>query len=169
MIITDSFFAPSDFIISYKTPVLPVIIDRIFWYHLIPLNKVQARLTFKVRVSYSTKGQPSGYRPFWWEKQKGRSGNSEHTFGDRGSDENNEDQVVNSKGGCDITCDNFADNKDALLQALIDETDYTRFAVYNTFIHADYKDTYKNKRQLFRTEIDPDSGNVEWVYEKEIK
>jgi hypothetical protein len=66
----------------------------------------------------------SAYRPLSWEKEKGRSGNSQHVF--RGN------------GATDWTCKDFDDNKFELLKHLINETEYTRFAIYDTFIHCDY-------------------------------
>ena len=78
-----------------------------------------------VRVYVS---QKSSWRPTWWERSKGRSGLSEHTYG--------------FLGATDITCDLFTKNKHLLLEYLIKHTSYTRFAVYDGFIHADYKNEY---------------------------
>ena len=41
------------------------------------------------------------------------------------------------------------ENKDRLLEAIIEHTDYIRICVYDTFIHCDYKDTNNGKRLLF--------------------
>lgn len=70
----------------------------------------------------------SSWRPKWWEKLRGRSGLSEHTY--------------LFLGATDITCDLFKKNKHLLLSYLIRHTSYTRLAVYKSFIHADYKNEY---------------------------
>jgi len=70
----------------------------------------------------------SSWRPKWWEHQKGRSGRSEHSYG--------------FLGATDITCDLFKKNRHILLDHLIKHTSYTRLAVYDGFIHADYKNEY---------------------------
>lgn len=147
-------FVISDFCIS-NVDIPEVIADRILLYHLIPMNEVQDATTFDVYPSYSVKGQPSGWRPFFWEKARGRSGLSQHTFGQR------QKSIKEEKGACDITCEDFAKNKDKLLEALIQETEYIRFAVYNTFIHADYKNTHNGKRLLFDS-----TRSSKWTFKK---
>lgn len=135
-------FIISDFCIS-KEPVPQVIADRILLHHIIPLNAVQNCCPFEVYVSYSTKGQPSGYRPHKWEIQKGRNGSSQHTFGQH------QVRILESKGAVDITCEDFKTNKYELLNALIDHTPYLRIAEYNTFFHCDYKDVDNGKRRFY--------------------
>lgn len=94
--------------------------------HMEPLIKTEEYIgSFCLYVSLK-----SSWRPNWWEKQKGRSGFSEHTY--------------NFMGATDITCDDFENNKEELLLALIKCTNYTRFAIYNGFIHADYKNDYND-------------------------
>lgn len=94
--------------------------------HMSPLLLVEKYIQDKygcdIEVSISLK---SSYRSPEWEKSKGRSGYSEHTF--------------NFLGASDITCKNFKENYPILLEALIAVTYYTRLAVYNGFIHGDYK------------------------------
>ena len=141
----------SDFCISNED-VPKVIADRILEYHLNPMNAVQDATPFDVYPS-----QNSCWRPWVWEIARGRKGYSQHTFGQR------ENEVVFEKGACDITCEDFEENKDALLEALIENTDYIRFAVYDTFIHADYKDTHKGKRLLFSS-----NRASEWTFVKFI-
>lgn len=144
-IMYDTHYLISDFCISdEKIPIR--IADRILQHHLIPMNAVEDATPFHVFPSYSVKGQPSGYRPYWWEIARGRSGNSQHTFGERKS------RIVDEKGALDITCQDFAKNKDFLLESLIANTPYLRFAVYKTFIHADYKDTHNGKRLIFESD-----------------
>ena len=120
----------SDFNISGES-IPQTVADKIYLYHAIPLNVVREELIeIDVRVS-----QRSGYRPTWWEKQAGRDGTSEHCF--RGN------------GAVDITCDDFSENKEQLVEALIKYTNYQRIAVYNTFIHCDYKPNGDGKRWIF--------------------
>mgnify|MGYP001146460118 CR=1 FL=1 len=149
-------FVISDFCIS-NVDIPEVIADRILLHHLIPMNIVQDATPFDVYPSYSVKGQPSGWRPYFWEIARGRSGLSQHTFGQR------KKTIKDEKGGCDITCEDFENNKDELLQALIDNTDYIRFAVYKTFIHADYKNTHPGRRLLF------DATGSRWKFKKFIE
>jgi len=108
----------SDFNISGKD-IPQDVADKILDFHLRPLERVQECVSFKISVSLK-----SGYRPRWWELNKGRSGNSQHCF--------------YGKGATDVTCDDFKTNKDALLEALISETEYTRICEYETFYHVDY-------------------------------
>jgi hypothetical protein len=152
-----SHFLPSDFCIS-KEDVPVVIMDKIFSFHLLPLNKVQDATPFEVFVSYSVKGQPSSWRPRRWELEHNRNGFGQHTFGQQ------ENKIIeNEKGATDITCEDFETNKGALLEALIKETDYLRFAVYNSFIHADYKNTHDGKRLLFSS-----NRSSKWTFIKFI-
>lgn len=123
----ETFFKVSDFNITGK-PVPEDVADKIYLYHILPLNKVRSALGIPVWPS-----EKSGYRPEWWEKARGRQGNSQHVF--------------KGKGATDVTCEDFAENKGVLLEALIKLTDYTRFCIYPTFIHVDY------------------AGLERWVYE----
>ena len=94
--------------------------------HMRPLQAVEKKIRLlcgediKLEVSFK-----SSYRSVKWEESKGRSGFSEHTY--------------KKLGATDVTCANFSENKDLLLKCLIEETDYTRIAMYNSFIHVDYK------------------------------
>jgi hypothetical protein len=102
----------------------------------------------KVRDSMDVPIWPSaksGYRSVSWEKSHGRSGKSQHTF--------------QGNGAVDWTCENFIANKKDFLRNIIKLTDYTRIAVYDTFIHCDYKDTTTGERQIFK------SGNdSRWIF-----
>jgi hypothetical protein len=99
--------------------------------HMAPLKKAEAAIEkncgFLIKLYVSLK---SSWRPVWWEKLKGRSGYSGHTY--------------NFMGATDTTCDDFEANKEILLEYLIKETNYTRLAIYNGFIHCDYKNDYKD-------------------------
>lgn len=113
----------SDFNISGK-PIPQDVADAIVKYHLLDLIKLEDNYNIGLKVSLR-----SGYRPVWWEKGMGRKGDSPHTFqGENGKE----------KGAVDLTCTNFTKNKDVLLEALINCTSYTRFAVYRSFIHCDH-------------------------------
>ena len=74
------------------------------------------------------------------EYGKNRSGKSQHTY---------IDEWINGSGAVDWTCKNFKANKKQFLELIIKHTTYTRIAVYNTFIHCDYKDTNSGKREVY--------------------
>jgi len=126
----------SDFNISGK-PIPESVVDRILEHHLLPIQRVIDYTCLKIYPSLK-----SGYRSYEWEIAHGRSGTSQHSY------------IADGKGATDITCDDFEDNVDTLLEGLISYTTYTRFAVYNGFIHADYKKTTNNQRQLFKSGAD---------------
>lgn len=129
----------SDFNISGE-PIPEVICDKILEHHVLPLQAVCDSMTVCVFISLN-----SGYRSKKWELDHGRSGNSQHCFKD--------------KGAADLSCDDFSHNKEDLLESLIKNTDYTRFAIYNSFIHVDYKD---NKRSLYNVEAG------KWIFKKNV-
>lgn len=106
---------------------LPAKVETVAYVaHMAPLiaaeNYINEKYNCDIKLYVSLK---SSYRNTAWEKSKGRSGYSEHTY--------------NFLGACDITCDNFKENQAILLEALIAVTRYTRLAIYNAFIHGDYK------------------------------
>lgn len=125
-------FQISDFNISGK-PIPQEISDKILKWHIIPMQRTRDALNIAMWPS-----QKSGYRSVAWEKAHGRSGNSQHVF--RGM------------GATDWTCQNFSSNKDAFLNAIMEHTDYTRMAVYNSFIHCDYKPTKSGQRELYSSD-----------------
>lgn len=114
--------------------------DKIIRFHMEPVWDIALEMG-----AYPS--QNSSYRSETWEKSKGRSGNSQHTF--------------KGKGATDWTCDNFLQNKEEFLGLLIENTDYIRFAVYSNFIHCDYKDTHNGERLVF----DSDSSS-KWTFRK---
>jgi len=118
--------------------------DKILTYHIEPMNEVRDILGYPITAS-----QNSGYRPHDYEISKGRSGNSQHTF--------------KGLGAVDWTCGDFEDNYEDLLETIIDNTDYTRMAVYNSFIHCDYKETSSGRRELFTST----SASV-WTFDKHV-
>ncbi len=137
-------FKIDEFLIESTSKIDTHIADKIYKYHIIPMIYIRRNLGFPIYPSMK-----SSYRSKTYEISKGRSGNSQHTF--------------TGKGATDWTCENFDVNKDELLKEMIKETLYTRFAMYNSFIHADYKDTENNTRQLFKS-----GSNSKWEFIKFI-
>ena len=122
-------FKTSEFVIGNILDIPVAIVDKIWRYHILPMATPRAILGIPMWAS-----EKSGYRPESWEKQHMRSGKSEHVF--RG------------KGAIDWTCKDFAKNKDAFLAAIIKYTKYTRIAIYDSFIHCDYK-AQDGKRYIY--------------------
>ena len=120
------------------------IYEKIYTYHAVPMQKVRDELGFGIWPS-----EKSSYRTLEWELDRGRSGNSQHTY--------------KHLGATDWTCKNFAGNKDKLLKSIIKNTDYKRIAVYNNFIHCDYKEGRSGK-SLFEYNYTTRS----WKFLKEI-
>lgn len=136
-------FSISEFIITGdKIPV--TVADKILKYHISPMCDVRKKLGVPIFPS-----QNSGYRPVSWEKSHGRSGNSQHTF--------------KEKGAVDWTCNNFSKYKNDFLRAIYSETSYTRIAIYNTFIHCDYKDTPSGKREVYTSD-----SNSKWTLKETL-
>lgn len=136
-------FNISEFNISGKS-IPEQVADKILKWHISPMIPVRQKLGFSIWAS-----QESGYRSIAWEKSKGRSGNSQHTF--------------KGKGAVDWTCKNFQINKEKFLETIIEYTDYTRIAVYNNFIHCDYKQTNSGRRELYES-----GSNSKWKFIKFI-
>ncbi len=97
--------------------------------HIAPLKLLEEHLGFDLFVSIK-----SGYRSVKWEKDHGRSGRSQHTY--------------SNLGAVDLTFDDFNNKKDEVIQALADRTKYTRVAIYNSFLHIDYKNP-QSERWLY--------------------
>ena len=136
-------FSLSEFNISGK-PIPEDVCDKILKWHIQPMQRV--RNVFKKAIWPS---QESGYRSPAWEKSKGRNGNSRHTF--------------KGKGAVDWTCSQFTKNNKDLLNLIIEHTDYTRMAVYSSFIHCDYKATSDGQRQVFES-----TPNSKWTFVKNV-
>ena len=102
-----------------------VIADKILKYHILPLQASRNRINRAISVSHK-----AGYRPVFYEIQKGRSGGSEHCFKE------------DSKGGVDLV------HIDELLEDLKANSQYTRICYYknNGFIHCDYASPTSNRR-----------------------
>jgi len=101
--------------------------EKIEKYHIPELNKVREKLKSPIIIS-----RHSGYRPRWYELQKGRSGNSEHCY--------------KGKGAVDITCES---SRFGELWELMVDSAYTRVCLYvnNNFIHCDFKEV--ERKQIF--------------------
>lgn len=125
-------------------PIPVHVADKLLTYHIIPVSKVREELGLPITASMK-----SGYRPYEWEIAHGRSGNSQHVF--------------EGKGAIDWTCKNFKVNRQELLELLVEHTDYTRFAVYNSFIHCDYKETSDGMREIYTS----NSKSI-WTLKKKI-
>lgn len=147
---------PSDFNISGE-PIPETVADRLLEYHIEPLQAVCDNMTVCVLVSLF-----SGFRSWLWELAHGRSGDSQHCFGQKKNGSFDE----NAKGAVDLTCDDFAHNKDRLLELLIEHTEYTRFCIYKGFIHCDYKEIVG--RQLFEFGYDKDKEKWKWIFIKNV-
>lgn len=122
--------------------------DKILHKHILPMQPVREELDIPVYPSLK-----SGYRSVVWEKKHGRTGSSQHTF--------------KENGAVDWTCNDFEKRKDTLLESMIKHTDYTRFAIYASFIHADYKNKSGNV-QIFKNEYDTEKEEWKWKLIKTI-
>ena len=142
------FFKLYEFIITKPKTITLEIADKLYWYHIIPMIPVRKALGVSMTASLF-----SGYRPKWWEIFKKRSGNSQHVF--------------IGKGAVDWTCFDFENNKDELLRLIIEHTEYTRIAIYNSFIHCDYKET-SGVRQLFEYGWDESEKMNKWLFIKNV-
>lgn len=123
-------FKLKEFLITKPTTISLDIADKLYWYHIIPMIPVREALGVPITASAF-----SGYRPEWYEKRRGRSGNSQHVFG--------------GEGAVDWTCKNFSSNKNKLLKLMIKHTGYTRYAIYDGFIHADRKKTQDGRIEIY--------------------
>jgi len=134
-------FTISEFNISRK-PIPQDIADKILKWHIVPMQRVRDIFGKAIWPS-----QKSDYRSKVWELSKGRNGNSQHVF--------------RNQGAVDWTCHDFKANHKELLSLILKHTDYTRMAMYNGFIHCDYKSTRSGQRELYK------SGNdSKWKFDK---
>ena len=121
-----SYFKIEEFLITGEMPEQEIV-DKI-QHHIDVMNPVREAYGKPITVS-----QRSGYRPVWWEKQRGRSGNSQHCF--------------KGKGAADYTGSDLQE----LLKMLILHSSYTRICYYKkqNFIHCDFKPA-KGGRRLYK-------------------
>jgi len=103
--------------------MIPQEIANKILYHISIINPIRVELGHPIYVSKN-----SGYRPKWYELSRGRSGNSEHCY-------------VN-KGAADYTC-RKSDIR-MLLHELLN-SEYMRVCYYpnDNFIHCDLKGSIK--------------------------
>jgi len=108
-------FKISEFLIVPTLPIEGDIADKIL-HHIEMIEPVRRIIGKPVYVS-----KHSGYRPYYYEIQQGRSGESEHTF--------------KGLGAVDYTCENIE-----LLIDLVRKTKYKRVAYYplSKFVHCDF-------------------------------
>lgn len=139
-------FSLEEFIINGDKEIDRTVADKLYKYHIMQMQPVRDKM--KVWITASAN---SGYRSLQWEKNHGRSGNSQHTYGEQpdGSFDPNE------YGAVDWTCKDFVKNKDKFLELIIKKTQYNRIAVYDTFIHCDHK---PGRRALFNG----NANNGQW-------
>lgn len=124
-----------ELIIENRKTIDLEIADKLYQFHILPMQSVRQELGFLITASLK-----SGYRSRGYELRKGRSGNGQHTF---------EDNWENGSGAIDWTCKDFKYNKWHLVNSIIRNTEYTRIAVYNGFVHCDYKPTKSGKREVY--------------------
>lgn len=116
----NNYFDITEFLIDPDMECVPVhVVQKIDTYHKPILNRIREQLECPVIIS-----ERSGYRPVDWEKARGRSGDSQHTF--------------QHKGAVDVTCKDIRFYE--LLQ-LLKESDYRRVCYYphKSFVHCDFK------------------------------
>jgi len=121
-------FKPSKLNIS-KKPIPAHVVDKLLFNHILPMQEVRNDLGLKIWAS-----ENSGYRSVSWERSHGRTGGSQHTF--------------KGNGAIDWTCEDFSNNREEFLEAIIKHSEYTRMAMYNGFIHCDYKPTKTGQREV---------------------
>ena len=133
-----NYFDITEFIIDPDAKVVPIdVVQKIDTFHKPILNAIREQLGIPVIIS-----KHSGYRTVEWEKERGRSGNSQHTF--------------QGKGAVDVR--SIEDFKE-LLRLLID-SDYMRVCYYphHGFVHCDFKGYH---RQYFEAD-----ENGKWHFKR---
>ena len=133
-----------EFLITKPKTVPLSVADKLYWYHIFPMSPVREELGVSITASAR-----SGYRPLWWERWKGRSGKSQHTFG-----QIDKSTFGDGKGAVDWTCKDFRLRFPDFLKLIIKHTEYTRIAIYPSFIHCDYKKTPSGKREVYNAKFD---------------
>lgn len=119
--------------LSVELPITPGLADKVLNFHLFPLNDIRTTLGMPIHIR-------SGYRPVWFEKTKGRDGDSQHCYRAKGATD------------CSLEKHSEANNKPpgdwAHFFKLLKESPYKRIAYYpdKRFFHLDYK---SETRQYF--------------------
>lgn len=135
-----NYFTLSELCITPE-PIPQEVADKLLLHHILVMNPIRELLGSAITAS-----QKSGYRPYAYERARGRSGKSQHTFGYGG-----EGVDPGCKGAIDWTTPNLA-KLDALQDLLIRYSPYTRIARYQTFIHCDYAAPAGAQRMLYRSD-----------------
>lgn len=147
-----NYFSFSELCISDDRVPLHVC-DKLLRYHIVPMNRVRKILGYWITAS-----ERSGFRPYLHELKMGRSGESQHTFGDE------KDDQENWLGAVDWTCANFAINSNDFLNMIVNHHHYTRISIYNTFLHCDYAHDNNKEVQIFKQNYEL----KKWQYIKTI-
>jgi|SRR5680860_686361 len=119
----NNYFKISEFIIAPNMDLIPLhVADKIVEKHLPILNPIREVLDVPVIIS-----KHSGYRSVKWEKEHGRSGDSQHTF--------------SGYGAADIRSNERLEELLDLLKA----SNYKRvcYYPYHGFVHCDFKGSIK--------------------------
>lgn len=127
-----------EFLIVPRKTVDLEIADKLYHFHITPMQPVRDDLGEWITASLN-----SGYRPKKYELRQGRNGTSQHTF---------EDEWEHGSGAVDWTCKDFKFAKWRFMNLIIKHTNYQRIAVYNGFIHCDYKETKSGKREVYTSD-----------------
>jgi len=112
--------------------------DMLHLYHFSTLNPIREDLGVPIIIS-----KHSGFRYYDWEIMKGRSGRSQHTFGQR-FDGTFDPQCA---GALDLTSDKLLE----LLRLLRIFSTYKRICYYEKdgFIHGDFRSIVEGKRRYY--------------------
>ena len=122
--------------------------DAIMNDHIVQMSLIRYKYDAPIDVS-----QHSGFRPVTYEKSRGRSGTSEHTFSVKHPD---------GRGAADYTCGNLK----KLLRLLFKYSNYQRIAYYphHGFIHCDFKPSPHTPGRLY---FEADKKGT-WVFKNKI-
>lgn len=124
-------FRLDEFLIDPAAKIPFSVVAKIVRFHLPELEKARAILGEPLIIS-----SRSGYRPYLYELEKGRSGESEHTYGEDANGNFDPDK----KGAVDLTLKSYRTRPDAKekLQEALKETAYTNLIFYPWGIHVDF-------------------------------
>lgn len=127
---TKLYFTLSEFLIDPAQIDLPIhVADKLLKHHIAIINPIREQLGEPIMVS-----KKSGYRPHRWELGNGRSGTSQHTFGDGHA------HPQNWWGAADYTSSKLNELFEHLKKSA-----YRRICIYpkHRFIHCDHKGVEK--------------------------
>ncbi len=135
------YFTLSELCIT-NDPIPQEIANKLLEHHIVPMSVVREKHGAPIMAS-----DHSGWRPEWYEKDRKRSGNSQHCFKD--------------KGAVDWTSKDI----DQLLLDIIQYSTYTRVTYYKEkrFIHCDHKYSGEKGIQYFES-----GSNSKWAFIKYV-